>query len=257
MLFSIVTVVLNDRSGFLKTMNSVKQQTFKAFEWIVVDGGSSDGTIDLIKSADCVSDWISEHDSGIYDAMNKGIAKSSGDYLVFLNAGDSFSDEKVLDRVDGLISINNNVDIVFGGANLIFPGGKSVYREPRNIKRYIWHGVPANHQATYFSKKIIQHNHYDSRYKICGDYYLVAKLYTTGVKAIYLNLPLANFEVGGMSYNTPVKLFWESYLIQRDVLELPLMFRVVSFIKRTIATLGTVILSRSAIMFNYLGNTQK
>ena len=97
MLFSVVTVVRNDCTGFLKTMDSVERQTFTEFEWIVVDGGSTDGTVDWIKSGRRVTSWTSENDSGIYDAMNKGITKSNGEYLVFLNAGDVFTQRRRLD----------------------------------------------------------------------------------------------------------------------------------------------------------------
>ena len=161
LLFSIVTVVLNDRAGLRNTMNSVERQTFADFEWIVIDGGSTDGTVELIESAECISQWTSEGDSGIYHAMNKGIAQAGGDYLVFLNAGDVFPDDEVLQRTSDLIRHSSDVDIVFGGANLVFPGRKQKYREPRDINRYIRYGLPANHQATYYSRDIIGQNRYD------------------------------------------------------------------------------------------------
>ncbi len=91
MKLSIITVNLNNKDGLQKTIDSVISQTFKDFEWIVIDGGSTDGSKELIeKYSDYISYWVSEPDKGIYNAMNKGIKVAKGDYLEFLNSGDIF-----------------------------------------------------------------------------------------------------------------------------------------------------------------------
>lgn len=96
-LISIITVNLNDVEGLERTMKSVFDQTWQEFEFIVVDGGSLDGSRELIlKNKDCIDHWVSEPDKGIYNAMNKGIEMSSGKYLLFLNSGDHFYDHQVL-----------------------------------------------------------------------------------------------------------------------------------------------------------------
>ncbi len=249
MLFSIITVVKNDRTGFRETMESVERQSFTEFEWIVVDGASTDGTVDLIRSAECVSHWSSEVDRGIYHAMNKGIAEANGDYLVFLNAGDAFTNDDVLQLTSNLIRSTNEPDIVFGGAYLMFPQGKHKYRGPRDVKRYIWHGLPAVHQATYYRREIIELNSYDLRYRICGDYYLVAMLSRKGVNTQYMDSPLVNFQIGGMSFRSPVRLLWECYVIQRDVLGLPIALRMFSFTRRLINMLAVIVLYRASIIW--------
>ena len=100
MKLSIITVNLNNRPGLQKTIESVVSQTYKEFEWIVIDGGSTDGSKELIEEyAEYISYWVSEPDKGIYNAMNKGIAASHGEYLLFLNSGDTLYDEKILNRV--------------------------------------------------------------------------------------------------------------------------------------------------------------
>ena len=100
MKISIITINLNNVSGLENTLSSVRAQTFRDFEQIVVDGGSSDGSVDVIRAnSDWIAQWISEPDSGIYNAMNKGVRMASGDYLLFLNSGDCLASPKVLENV--------------------------------------------------------------------------------------------------------------------------------------------------------------
>ncbi len=247
--FSIITVVLNDVPGFLKTRNSIACQNHREFEWVVIDGGSTDGTIDAIKkSASLIARWISEKDDGIYDAMNKGIRLCAGKYVVFLNAGDIFPNTHVLEDIsDHLSRLGYDPDIIFGGATLVLPNGLTKYRAPRMIDEYIWHGLPANHQATYYNRNRINDILYDTQYKICGDYYLVAKLFTRGVNATYLKIPLVNFRIGDTSYKRPIKLFCEPYLIQNRILNMTFSLRILSMFKRLISTLGLAILSQNII----------
>jgi putative colanic acid biosynthesis glycosyltransferase len=241
--FTIITVVYNDVAGLVLTKSSIASQTFSDFEWIVIDGGSSDGTVNFLEQCDQIGlCWVSEKDNGIYDAMNKGINKSRGEYLVFLNAGDTFPSSDTLFSVYKALLSATKPDVLFGGAEYVFPDGKSLYRPPKVISKCIWHGLPANHQATYYNRNILNGLLYDPKYKICGDYYLTAKLYKKGFKAAYLETALVKFGVGGASYVNRIPLFLEPYLIQRDVLLQPLFWRIVSFLKRGISTLGMVVL---------------
>lgn len=100
MKLSIITVNLNNRDGLKKTIESVISQTYREFEWIIIDGGSTDGSRELIEEyADYLSYWVSEPDSGIYNGMNKGIRASNGEYLLFLNSGDYLYEDNVLERI--------------------------------------------------------------------------------------------------------------------------------------------------------------
>lgn len=97
---SIITIVFNNRNGLLKTIQSVKEQTYSGIEYIIVDGGSTDGSVEVVKSnLDCVSSWISEPDNGIYDAINKGVKMANGEWLCIMNSGDVFCDKYVVEKV--------------------------------------------------------------------------------------------------------------------------------------------------------------
>ena len=241
--FSVITVTYNDLSGLTATRNSVCCQAYSSLEWVVIDGGSSDGSVSFLQQCDEQNlTWVSEPDQGIYDAMNKGIKKSKGEYLVFLNAGDVFPGPDTLSAVSEALSQNSKPDVLFGGAEYVFPDGSTVFRPPKQVSRSIWHGLPANHQATYYSRNILGGLLYDLKYKICGDYYLIAKLYTKGFRAAYAGISLVKFSVGGASYSNRVPLFLEPYRIQRDVLHEPLAWRLASFLKRGVSTLGMLAL---------------
>ena len=243
---SIVTVVLNDLNGLLRTQASIVSQNYLNYEWVIIDGGSTDGSAEHIKNniADSAI-WVSEPDQGIYDAMNKGIALSSGNYVVFLNAGDCFPSTDILEKVAHLISATNQmVDVLFGGANLRFSEDKAVYRGPKPIESYIWHGLPANHQATYYKNILLKQYNYDISFKICGDYYIIARLYKQGITVAYLDSPLVDFEFGGLSHNSKIKLWLEPYRIQKEILNRNIIMRLCSLSRRILATMVAVMLFR-------------
>ena len=113
MKLSVITINYNDKDGLLRTAKSVVEQTFKDYEWLVIDGGSTDGSQEIMGQFSAHIAWgVSEPDGGIYEAMNKGLAKASGDYVQFLNSGDSFIDRDVLERVfaDNLLADVNYGD---------------------------------------------------------------------------------------------------------------------------------------------------
>ena len=241
--FSIITAIYNDIEGLALTRSSIAAQSFQDFEWIVIDGGSSDGTVAFLEQSEQKNlHWYSEKDEGIYDAMNKGISRSKGKYLVFLNAGDAFASLDTLSSVAESLSFLSYPDVLFGGTEYVFPDGKYVFRRSKVATKSIWHGLPANHQATYYKRGALNGLLYDTSYKICGDYYLIAKLYTRGISMANVEIPLVKFSVGGASYVNRSKLFWEPYNIQRDVLLQPLFWRIVSLIKRGVSTLGMIAL---------------
>jgi len=245
--FSVITVVLNDLVGLKKTQRSVMEQKGADFEWIVHDGGSGEKITSYLQSLGSRVRWVSERDQGIYDAMNRAVSMCSGDYVVFMNAGDTFCDGATLAKVATALSASKQAaDILFGGAMLSFPGsGKRAYRSPRLVENSLWHGVPANHQATFYRKSLLEVTPYDLQYPLCGDYYLSAMLIQNGANSLYLNEPLAIFEVGGQSYKKLRQLFMEPYRIQRDVLGMPIHYRLASIVKRFVSTIGFVLLSQS------------
>lgn len=244
-LFSLITVVFNDLIGLQVTKDSILCQECTDFEWIIIDGGSSDGTKEFIERlGPRVSKWLSEKDTGIYDAMNKGLSLAEGTFTVFMNAGDSFRDSSTVRIVkDHIMATSPMPDVVFGGSTLILRNGTHIYRPPRDVDRYIWHGLPAYHQATYYKSSRLKATPYDLSYRICGDYYLVAKLYLQGIRPSYLNVSLVNFRVGDTSYRAPIKLIMEPYHIQKNILGLSLLSRTASMAKRLISLLAVALLS--------------
>ena len=232
--FSIITVVLNDIFGLKKTMDSLWSQDTNDYEWIVIDGGSNDGTFEYLSEIPQQRlKWISENDTGIYDAMNKGIKLCQSNYVLFLNAGDFFTHSSILKSIKSYI---NNLkfapDILFSGANYLFKNGVKFYRRPKQIEKYIWHGLPALHQATFYNIKLFYNTRYDCNYHICGDYFISATFFKQGINSSYFNRPIVNFIVGGFSYHHPFKLLLEPFLIQKYVLNIPSHLRLISFLRR-------------------------
>lgn len=170
--FSIITVVLNDKQGLNETIRSLREQSFKNFEYIVIDGDSTDGTKEIInENLDIINKWKSEKDFGIYDAMNKGIELCDGNYIGMLNAGDKYSS-------DGLSVINNylesnNVDFIFGSVM------KKTLRHGYRKYRIYWNfDFATSHSSGFFIKNEAQKilGRYDLRYKISSDYDLFYRM---------------------------------------------------------------------------------
>jgi putative colanic acid biosynthesis glycosyltransferase len=243
--FSIVTVVLNDLEGLMRTANSILSQGFKNYEWVVIDGGSTDGTVEYLSGLDRqFVKWLSEKDFGIYDAMNKSIDLCEGQYLCFLNADDCFTDPDILLKANvAIVEQNKQPDILFAGAAYNFDSGLKWYRGPKRIENYIWHGLPALHQATFYKKDIFRNIKYDLSYKICGDYCLASTCFVQGIQAAYLDFPVVEFAVGGFSYSNPVLNIIESLKIQRRVLKESYLWMIVSTLKRIYSFLGIYVLS--------------
>lgn len=247
--FSVVSVVLNDLKGLKYTWQSLVLQDFRDFEWVVVDGGSSDGTEKFL--AELKGDnfrWLSEKDTGIYDAMNKSLNLCKADYVVFLNAGDFFTDSSTLEKVGAHLQMSDrSPDILFAEATYVFNSGIRWYREPKQLDNYIWHGLPAIHQATLYKRHRLQNTKYDLSYKFCGDYYMAAKLFIEGIHANYLDQSLVEFPVGGTSYCNPISISIEPFLIQKKILNLSILKRCRSLFKRLISIIGFYFLSRKWI----------
>lgn len=194
--FSIITVCRNHLDGLKKTKKSLESQTFQGFEWVVIDGASTDGSIDFLRQ-NPPHTLFSEPDSGPYDAMNKGIACAKGDYYLFLNAGDMLASDDILALLDA--HLTNNPDFLYGDS-FEENQGKKHYKIARSHRRAIL-GMFTHHQAMIYKAELLDHLRYDTRYKIAADYDFTLRYLQKCEHIIRLRKPICIFEQGGLSQN--------------------------------------------------------
>ncbi len=171
MKLSIITVCLNIKNEIERTCESIINQTYQDFEWIVIDGGSTDGTLDILeKYKSRINILVSENDNGIYNAMNKGIKRSNGKYLNFMNGGDCFYNNNTLENA--IKYFNTNADVYYSYAQFVVPDNKSFLKTtPRLlIEKYFIHDcIP--HQSTFIKKELfVKYGYYNENFKIVSDY---------------------------------------------------------------------------------------
>ena len=170
MLLSIITVNYNDAIGLEKTIKSVQSQTYRDFEHIIIDGNSNDGSKEIIKKhKNSFSYWVSKSDSGIYNAMNKGINVAKGEYLLFLNSGDWLYDNEVLGK---FVKFNPIEDIVYGDSQFINPNGNSYLKKmPDNLHGMMIFHRTLNHQSSFYKNSLFEgDNGYDESYEMLADW---------------------------------------------------------------------------------------
>jgi putative colanic acid biosynthesis glycosyltransferase len=222
--FSIVTVVLNNKEGFARTAKSVVAQRDAEYEWIVIDGGSTDGTLDVIAEYQGSIDyWQSQKDDGIYDAMNAGLARASADYVGFLNSGDCFAADNTLNSVARAVAdLPRMPAMMLGGALFQYPHGHCVIQRPRRVETYIRHSNPTSHQAIFFDRRLHQQVPYDTTYRIVGDYDSICRVFLRDQSCGYIDDPLVVAQRGGesFSHSHPLRHARECVRVQRDVLHM-------------------------------------
>lgn len=207
MKMSVVTVCLNSADTIEKTIRSVIGQTYKELEYIIIDGGSTDATVDIIKKYDNeISFWLSESDEGIYDAMNKGIARATGDVISFLNSSDWYQPETLQVVVDKFRECN--CDIVSGCGVTVRDGEHACVFGPES-ERMIFKRMVYPHQTLFVKKEIFQtHNKFDLSYRISSDYDWLMRVIKGGVNVCTCDEILTYFTYGGAS--SSIKCFDES-----------------------------------------------
>jgi len=198
---SIITVNLNNATGLDKTMQSIFAQTFIDYEYIIIDGGSTDGSVEQIKKQqNKLVYWISEKDKGIYNAMNKGIIKATGEYLIFVNSGDYFVDEFVCEKM--LNNGNVKADIIHGNLERVYPDGhKDVRYVPSTWSvEYLVNTAP-DHNSAFIKKRLFNdYGLYDESLKIVADWAFFFKVVVTGnATCYYKDIKVVAFSLGGTS----------------------------------------------------------
>ena len=170
MKFSIITVNYNNRERLKATIQSVVSQTFRDFEFIVIDGGSTDGSADVLKEySDQITYWVSEPDKGIYNAMNKGIAKATGDYLNFMNSGDCFFAADVLQRV---ANYGYDADFIVGRDyhySQQKQQGHASLQPPRTTMMHFFMAT-LDHQSSFIRRELFDGAPYDERHRLVSDW---------------------------------------------------------------------------------------
>lgn len=196
---SVITVVYNNIAEIQKTIDSITSQTYKNIEFIIVDGGSDDGTVEVIMNNKSEIDWwCSEKDNGIYDAMNKGVRNANGDYIIFMNAGDTFYNDNSIESVMSQPEIED-YDIIYGDYYVYNARRRNGYRKAKEIVT-LWKGMPTSHQAMVFKRKSLIPIFYDTSSGLAADHKLLVEKYIAGEKFLMLpNITIANYSGGGAS----------------------------------------------------------
>ena len=197
MRLSIITINLNNLEGLKRTFESIVEQTCRDFEWIVVDGDSTDGSREYMEqNKQYTSHYISEKDTGIYNAMNKGIRMAKGEYLLFLNSGDWLYDRDTL--AYAAIELKD-ADVVFGHIVNQYPFRSEIQTEPTMATPIglLHHDIP--HQATFYKREILAESKYDEDYTIAADWAKNWQLIFLGKKYKHINNTIANYDKTGYS----------------------------------------------------------
>jgi len=210
MLISVVVVVKDTVKTIQQCIDSVSNQTFHDKELIIIDGGSTDGTVDIIKENDFkIRYWESKRDRGIYHAWNKALSHIHGDWVYFLGADDYFWDEKVLERIATHLE-TSSVNIVYGQVKVISQNGKilGTYGEPWNkINKTFMQLMVLPHQGVFHHIDLFKkYGNFDEQFKICGDYDLLLRYLKTHSALFIDNMIVAGKRHGGISSNATYKL---------------------------------------------------
>lgn len=193
-LISIITVVYNGEKHLEETIKSVITQTYPNIEYIIIDGGSTDGTLDIIKKYEKkISYWSSEPDKGIYDAMNKGLTKAAGDYVAFMNADDWYEHDAVQSIADA--AIQTKADFITANIKIINEEtGESVIRK----STFEAYGKNIHHQTCFINLRIHKQFLFNTDFRLAADRDLIVRLIKSGISTHFVDKVVANFREGGM-----------------------------------------------------------
>lgn len=196
---SIITVCFNSGNDLEKTIRSVLEQDYNKYEYIIIDGGSKDGTRELLeKYSENIAYWVSEPDEGIYNAMNKGAKVARGEYLYFLNAGDVFSDRDVLNKVDV-----EDSDLIYGKIRVVNKENDDSYVRDRTLTKFnLRFGNKVSQQAVFIKKEIFDKvGGLNEKYKIASDFDLLCKVFEKDYSINKIDLIICDYDRDGFSSN--------------------------------------------------------
>jgi glycosyltransferase involved in cell wall biosynthesis len=197
---SIVTAVRNGAATVEETIRSVLDQADAEVEYIVVDGGSTDGTVEVIRRHESrIARWVSEPDEGISDAFNKGIALATGEVVGIISADDGLWPGAIA-AVREAFARHPTADVVYGNAVFLEPGGRSVVSRPERDFRYVHLRSPLRHAAVFVRRDAYaRYGGFDRGYRLAMDYDLILRFHLAGARFVYTDAPLAWIRAGGVS----------------------------------------------------------
>lgn len=205
MKLSIITINRNNAQGLQKTMQSVVGQTSNDIEYIVVDGASTDESVDIIKrfADQRLIRWVSERDNGIYNAMNKGIGMAQGEYVMILNSGDYLATPQVVEQMNEKLIAKGQPDILYGNMIKIWPDGRTRrdYQLSVNYSFFDFYQSTLNPDGTYIRRSLFeQYGAFDEGMKICSDWaWMLKTIGLGGVKPSHVNIDTLYFDMTGVS----------------------------------------------------------
>ncbi len=194
---SIITINYNDCEGLKKSIQSVREQNFESLEYIIIDGGSSDGSVNAIKENESdIQYWVSEKDNGIYHAMNKGIDKASGEYLLFLNSGDYLIEPNSLNKV---FSLRQNADILYGDLKII----NGVIKYPDELNSTFFFRDSIGHPASFIKKSLFEkYGKYNEENKIVSDWeFFIKTIILNNASYKHIDNVITFYDSSGISNN--------------------------------------------------------
>jgi len=232
-LFSVVTVTKDDLNGLKRTWRSLAAQDFHDWEWIVVDGASGDGTRQWLESLEPGPDWSSEPDRGIFDAMNKGLDRARGRYVLFLNGGDELAGPDVLSRAEAVLGVLEPEPVLaYGDAVNVDRAGRE-FPSPAKSPGFAPWGMIGRHQAMFFSLAGMGGMRYSEEYNLAADYALVCVLvrdHGASDGILRLDLTVARFHLGGTGTVRRMQGLAECFRIRRRVLSRSWAFAALAYV---------------------------
>ncbi len=202
MRYSVITINYNNREGLRHTIESVVGQVCNDYEYIVIDGGSNDGSVEVIRAFESqISFWLSEDDSGIYNAMNKGVSHAHGDYCIFINSGDVFYDDTALQRI---MELDCDKDVIVGKVTI--DDRNTIISPPPGGELTLYHlysgAIP--HQGSFIRTELLRKYPYDEELKISSDWkFFVQVLILDNCSVSFVDEYVARYDLNGLSSRNP------------------------------------------------------
>lgn len=218
-ILSIITVCFRAKDEVCATMENVLKQSWKHFEYLVIDGSSKDGTVELLEQTapDFLASgisfrYVSEPDHGIYDAMNKGVLMAKGEWLLFLNAGDLLADGQILEQI---FAKPADAQILYGDTLCIYQGNTKLY--PALPLNHLTYEMAFCHQSAFIRRELLLKHPYDISYKVCADHQFFLSMYLKKKEFDYHAVPISVYEIAGYSDKNKLLSHKEKQRMQKEL----------------------------------------